>query len=339
MSQPGSLDTQRGREVLELLRELCRERGVAVVLVSHDPMAAHYADRVLALRDGRLGDYDERPAPGEQLRPSRLGSRAGRSADRRVTGTHGWALGEPAPRASAAVKAVERRCSSTGCGCARGSRRSASRSSGIAAGRGAAVRLAGLQLQPAELGQRSSRAGSSATRRCSCWRATRTAFPQGVLARVRRRGRRARRRAAARSQRQRERPARQRSRSQLVGADASLAQLGGTLVRARRTHPVRRDRRGRAAGAARARARSRRASARKSRCSSPGTPSRRRSTRSWANARSARSIAQPRRDRAALYAQEMAGPAGTREPHPRRSPPRARRPRVRAALAALAAGA
>jgi putative ABC transport system ATP-binding protein len=54
----GSLDTQRGREVLELLRELCRERGVAIVLVSHDPMAAQYADRVYALRDGRLVDYE-----------------------------------------------------------------------------------------------------------------------------------------------------------------------------------------------------------------------------------------------------------------------------------------
>ena len=54
----GSLDTQRGREVLELLRELCQERQVAVVLVSHDPMAARYADRVLALRDGRLSDYE-----------------------------------------------------------------------------------------------------------------------------------------------------------------------------------------------------------------------------------------------------------------------------------------
>jgi putative ABC transport system ATP-binding protein len=52
----GSLDTQRSREVLELLRELCRERGVAVVLVSHDPLAAGYADRVLTLRDGRLAD-------------------------------------------------------------------------------------------------------------------------------------------------------------------------------------------------------------------------------------------------------------------------------------------
>jgi putative ABC transport system ATP-binding protein len=54
----GSLDTQRGREVLELLRELCRERGVAVVLVSHDPMAADYADRVYSLRDGRLGEHE-----------------------------------------------------------------------------------------------------------------------------------------------------------------------------------------------------------------------------------------------------------------------------------------
>jgi putative ABC transport system ATP-binding protein len=54
----GSLDTQRGREVLELLRELCRERRVAIVLVSHDPQAAAYADRVHALRDGRLGVYE-----------------------------------------------------------------------------------------------------------------------------------------------------------------------------------------------------------------------------------------------------------------------------------------
>jgi putative ABC transport system ATP-binding protein len=60
----GSLDTQRSREVLDLLRELCRERKVAVVLVSHDPLAAGYADRVYALRDGKLSDYrpDSSPA-------------------------------------------------------------------------------------------------------------------------------------------------------------------------------------------------------------------------------------------------------------------------------------
>jgi putative ABC transport system ATP-binding protein len=60
----GSLDTQRGREVLELLRGLCHERDVAVVLVSHDPMAAEYADRALALRDGQLSEHEaDRPAP------------------------------------------------------------------------------------------------------------------------------------------------------------------------------------------------------------------------------------------------------------------------------------
>jgi putative ABC transport system ATP-binding protein len=59
----GSLDSQRSREVLELLRELCRERNVAIVLVSHDPLAAAYADRVLALRDGKLAAYQPDGVP------------------------------------------------------------------------------------------------------------------------------------------------------------------------------------------------------------------------------------------------------------------------------------
>ena len=53
----GNLDTRRGYEVLALLRELCRERDTAVLLVTHDPQAAALADRVLALRDGRLVEY------------------------------------------------------------------------------------------------------------------------------------------------------------------------------------------------------------------------------------------------------------------------------------------
>jgi putative ABC transport system ATP-binding protein len=54
----GSLDTRRGGEVLQLLSELCRERGAAVLLVTHDPQATVFADRVYALRDGRLVDYE-----------------------------------------------------------------------------------------------------------------------------------------------------------------------------------------------------------------------------------------------------------------------------------------
>jgi putative ABC transport system ATP-binding protein len=53
----GSLDTQRTREVLALLRELCLERGMAVVLATHDPQGAAFADRAHELRDGRLREY------------------------------------------------------------------------------------------------------------------------------------------------------------------------------------------------------------------------------------------------------------------------------------------
>jgi putative ABC transport system ATP-binding protein len=54
----GSLDTDRGREVLTLLSELCHEREVGVLLVTHDPRAAAFADQVHALRDGRLVEYE-----------------------------------------------------------------------------------------------------------------------------------------------------------------------------------------------------------------------------------------------------------------------------------------
>jgi putative ABC transport system ATP-binding protein len=53
----GNLDTHRTREVLELLRNLCHERQMALLLATHDPQVAHYADRVHELSDGRLTEY------------------------------------------------------------------------------------------------------------------------------------------------------------------------------------------------------------------------------------------------------------------------------------------
>lgn len=50
----GNLDTRRGRDVLDLLTGICDERGIAMVLVTHDPQAAAYATRVLDLEDGRI---------------------------------------------------------------------------------------------------------------------------------------------------------------------------------------------------------------------------------------------------------------------------------------------
>ena len=50
----GNLDSRAGAEVLGLLRRSVRELGQTVVMVTHDPVAASYADRVIFLADGRL---------------------------------------------------------------------------------------------------------------------------------------------------------------------------------------------------------------------------------------------------------------------------------------------
>jgi len=52
----GSLDSQRGREILTLLADIARQQHAGVLLVTHDPQAAAVADRVCTLRDGKLGD-------------------------------------------------------------------------------------------------------------------------------------------------------------------------------------------------------------------------------------------------------------------------------------------
>jgi len=48
----GNLDSKTGATVLQLLRDIVKERGVAVVMVTHDRDAAAYSDRIIALRDG-----------------------------------------------------------------------------------------------------------------------------------------------------------------------------------------------------------------------------------------------------------------------------------------------
>jgi putative ABC transport system ATP-binding protein len=55
----GNLDTETGDAVLGLLSALPRERGAAIVLVTHDARVARCADRVLEMRDGRLTEPDQ----------------------------------------------------------------------------------------------------------------------------------------------------------------------------------------------------------------------------------------------------------------------------------------
>jgi putative ABC transport system ATP-binding protein len=52
----GNLDSKRSREILALMREICHERGIPGVLVTHDVEATQFVDRVHTLRDGHLAD-------------------------------------------------------------------------------------------------------------------------------------------------------------------------------------------------------------------------------------------------------------------------------------------
>jgi len=52
----GNLDSKRSREILALMRDICHERSIPVLLVTHDLDAAPFADRVHTLRDGHMAD-------------------------------------------------------------------------------------------------------------------------------------------------------------------------------------------------------------------------------------------------------------------------------------------
>jgi putative ABC transport system ATP-binding protein len=57
----GNLDSRSGAEILDFMRSAVSDLGQTIVMVSHDPVAASYADRVLFLNDGRI--VDEMPDP------------------------------------------------------------------------------------------------------------------------------------------------------------------------------------------------------------------------------------------------------------------------------------
>lgn len=50
----GNLDSQSGAEVVALMRELNRDLGTTIIIVTHDPSVARRTDRILLMRDGRI---------------------------------------------------------------------------------------------------------------------------------------------------------------------------------------------------------------------------------------------------------------------------------------------
>jgi putative ABC transport system ATP-binding protein len=63
----GTLDSRAGAEVLSLLQQSVREMGQTIVMVTHDPKAASYADRVVFLSDGAMVDELQSPTQATVL--------------------------------------------------------------------------------------------------------------------------------------------------------------------------------------------------------------------------------------------------------------------------------
>ncbi len=71
----GALDSRTGQSLLGYLRSSSRESGQSIVMVTHDPIAASYADRVVLLADGRIAGDLEQPSADDILAVMRtLGS-------------------------------------------------------------------------------------------------------------------------------------------------------------------------------------------------------------------------------------------------------------------------
>nr|BCB14659.1 ABC transporter ATP-binding protein [Streptomyces spiroverticillatus] len=83
----GALDTRTAREVLRLMRESVQSLGQTIVMVTHDPVAASYADRVVFLADGRfVGDIYHPTAEVVAERMTHLGA----WADSAESGHSSW---------------------------------------------------------------------------------------------------------------------------------------------------------------------------------------------------------------------------------------------------------
>jgi putative ABC transport system ATP-binding protein len=63
----GNLDSRSGAEILQFMRDAVSDLGQTIVMVTHDPGAASYADRVVFLADGKIVDEMEEPTAATVL--------------------------------------------------------------------------------------------------------------------------------------------------------------------------------------------------------------------------------------------------------------------------------
>lgn len=65
----GALDYQTGKAILKLLQDMCRERGMTVIVITHNSALTPMADRVIKIKNGKVSrmTQNERPTPVEEI--------------------------------------------------------------------------------------------------------------------------------------------------------------------------------------------------------------------------------------------------------------------------------
>ncbi|MDO5337278.1 MAG: ABC transporter ATP-binding protein [Eubacteriales bacterium] len=65
----GALDYQTGKAILKLLQDTCRERGMTVIVITHNSAIAPMADRVIKIKNGKVSrmTLNEKPVPVEEI--------------------------------------------------------------------------------------------------------------------------------------------------------------------------------------------------------------------------------------------------------------------------------
>ena len=65
----GALDYQTGKAILKLLQDMCRQKGMTVIVITHKTAITPMADRVIRIKNGQVSDMNlnPQPTPVEQI--------------------------------------------------------------------------------------------------------------------------------------------------------------------------------------------------------------------------------------------------------------------------------
>lgn len=59
----GALDYNTGKSILKLLQDMCRERGMTVIVITHNSALAPMADRLIRIKNGKVSGMEQNPNP------------------------------------------------------------------------------------------------------------------------------------------------------------------------------------------------------------------------------------------------------------------------------------